>query len=473
MKRGMPAFLRNQVSVMSYLEENKSIVRVRLGKRQLGTWEGLHPQWWRTSNNINLQISIFGRRSAYSLRAVRRIMGGVKLQLSQPGHIAQEILEAKWMGSAADDSAPEVNMRLLLDSWIKSEFHGSIIVSCVQRTDLAKSLSGSFVRTIFRHRGATFLALACDMDDSNCDPDSGLAQALIWLSQLQRDKLFAREVPAIHILTLLYCSAALYNRAMRLNPKRVRVQVWEHDRSASETLTVRRAPRPSPLVENRDYRWPALGPFHWSPLLQRIFELAPGAIRRYPRFQEYDSLRLAGLEFAQAFGPNRERICFGIGFPKQELTDESFPDLAALVDEILFYRRADSPEPFHPYYRAQSERWLESLILDHAPYLFPELIPECIYSQIPVYLGKDPGRVDILGLDERGCLIVMELKVVPDPDLPLQALDYWARVLRHNRNGDFERRGYFPGIRLTRSYPKIYLVSPIFSYHDTTEQILR
>jgi hypothetical protein len=57
--------------------------------------------------------------------------------------------------------------------------------------------------------------------------------------------------------------------------------------------------------------------------------------------------------------------------------------------------------------------------------------------------------------------------------MPVQALDYWGRVVQHNNNGDFERRGYFSEVRLNRHYPKIYLVSPIFSYHDSTELLLR
>ncbi len=67
----------------------------------------------------------------------------------------------------------------------------------------------------------------------------------------------------------------------------------------------------------------------------------------------------------------------------------------------------------------------------------------------------------------------MELKVSADPDLPVQALDYWGRVLQHNNNGDFERRGYFSEIRLNRQRPRIYLISPVFSFHDSTELLLR
>jgi hypothetical protein len=81
--------------------------------------------------------------------------------------------------------------------------------------------------------------------------------------------------------------------------------------------------------------------------------------------------------------------------------------------------------------------------------------------------------VDILGIDREGTLVMMELKAFEDPDLPLQALDYWGRVILHNIRGDFERRGYFSENRLSRRRPKIYLVSPVFSFHDSTERLLR
>jgi hypothetical protein len=143
------------------------------------------------------------------------------------------------------------------------------------------------------------------------------------------------------------------------------------------------------------------------------------------------------------------------------------------VEEILYYRRPDSPAPDHPYYRMQAERWLECLLLNDVAFLFPELVPGSVYPQIPVYLGKVPGRVDILGVDRKGNLVVMELKVSEDPDMPLQSLDYWGRVIVHNLAGDFEKRGYFAGLRLSRARPKIYLVSPVFSFHDSLERLLR
>ena len=47
------------------------------------------------------------------------------------------------------------------------------------------------------------------------------------------------------------------------------------------------------------------------------------------------------------------------------------------------------------------------------------------------------------------------------------------RTVKTNENGDFEKRGYFSEIPLRRANPKLFLVAPVFSFHDSTEQILR
>ena len=286
-------------------------------------------------------------------------------------------------------------------------------------------------------------------------------------------KMLPKHISTVFILVPDGFSPVLVHRCRYLNRKRIRTEVWEYDDKGADSPEIRRAAEPPAPKEDRDYRWPVLGPFRWSPLLERVLNLAPDLIRRYPRFQDYDSLRLWGLEFAQVMGQERDRVCFGIGPQRTELTEANFASLESLVREILFYRRPDSPDVLHPYYRLQAERWMESLILEDVARLFPEMAPESVYSQIPAYLGKDPGRIDILGADRQGTLVVMELKVHPDPDLPLQALDYWGRVIQHSRSGDFARRGYFSEVRLNRQRPRIYLVAPVFSFHDSTEKLLR
>ena len=345
------------------------------------------------------------------------------------------------------------------------------ILRSSKRSDLARSLSGSFLRVTFRHRGKDFLLIAADIEIGE-ESRLAISQALLWLAALtakSRPAIF----PIVHILVPSGTSDVLVHRCQYLNNNRAKVTVWEYQKGNTDLPEIRRAAAPRVPEEDKDFRWPVLGPFRWSSLFEKVLDLAPDLIRRYPRFRDYDSLRLWGLEFAQVMGVERDRIFFGVGPARTELADDNFECLRALIREILYFRRADSPDTQHPYYRLQAERWLESLVLDDIPRLFPELAPESVYSQIPVYLGKDPGRIDILGADRAGTLVVMELKVTEDPDLPVQALDYWGRVIQHRNHGDFERRGYFSEVRLNRQLPRIYLVAPVFSFHDSTEVLLR
>jgi hypothetical protein len=375
-----------------------------------------------------------------------------------------------WQQPAPDSANPR-HLWKMVRKWLALRYPVHRVVRATRRADLARTLSGSFLRVLFQHGGKNRMLIAADAASAEEMP-LALGQALLWLSILD-EKRKLTPAPTLYFLAPSGTSAVLAHRCQLLRKNRLKSEIWEYCDQIPGSPEFRRAPAPPAPEENKDFRWPVLGPFRWSSRLERVLDLAPSLIRRYPRFQDYDSLRIWGLEFAQVTGSERDRIFFGIGNQRTELKEDNFESLRSLVEEILFYRRPDTPDTRHPYYRLQAERWLEALVLEDIPHLFPEMAAESVYSQIPVYLGKDSGRVDILGADRNGTLVVIELKVAADPDLPIQALDYWGRVIQHNENGDFERRGYFSEVRLTRQRPRICLVAPVFSFHDTTELLLR
>ena len=57
--------------------------------------------------------------------------------------------------------------------------------------------------------------------------------------------------------------------------------------------------------------------------------------------------------------------------------------------------------------------------------------------------------------------------------LPLQGLDYWARVLWHHSRGEFQQYGYFPGLQLSPRPPLLFLVAPSLRVHPATDTVLR
>ena len=79
----------------------------------------------------------------------------------------------------------------------------------------------------------------------------------------------------------------------------------------------------------------------------------------------------------------------------------------------------------------------------------------------------------MLAAGSDGRLAVIEVKASEDIHLPLQALDYWARVKWHLEQGEFAAKRYFPGQMIRQVPPRMLLVAPALHFHPTTETILR
>jgi hypothetical protein len=96
-----------------------------------------------------------------------------------------------------------------------------------------------------------------------------------------------------------------------------------------------------------------------------------------------------------------------------------------------------------------------------------------VYSQVPAFSAADRAMIDVLTLTRDGRLAVVELKADEDIHLPLQGLDYWARVQWHHGRGEFLRFGYFSGRALSEDSPLLSLVAPALHVHPSTDIILR
>jgi hypothetical protein len=143
------------------------------------------------------------------------------------------------------------------------------------------------------------------------------------------------------------------------------------------------------------------------------------------------------------------------------------------LEDLRRFRQPDPPDPRHPLYRAQAERWLESMILEDPARIEPRLDPRFVYSQVPAFSFTDRAVLDLLGATRDGRLVILELKVDEDLQLLPQALDYWLRVRWHREKGDLESLGYFPGLPLSDRLPLLYLVAPGLRFHPATDTLLR
>lgn len=142
------------------------------------------------------------------------------------------------------------------------------------------------------------------------------------------------------------------------------------------------------------------------------------------------------------------------------------------LELVKSLRRFPSPDPQHPYFRLQPERWLESLILKDHRCVNPRFSQE-VYSQVPTYVEGERKVLDLLTVTTEGRLAVLEIKLEKDLGLIFQALDYWERVDTHLQRGDFPGSGYFRHLTLRRQSPLLYLICPLFEFHPILPLVRR
>jgi hypothetical protein len=181
------------------------------------------------------------------------------------------------------------------------------------------------------------------------------------------------------------------------------------------------------------------------------------------------SLRVRGLEFARCV--NGE-VRFGL-HTRRVARERNGPDIERLAAEIASMRHPEAPAAAGGLACAVPERWLEGCIRAALPVIDAGLLPEPVYGQAPTVSGGERGIIDLLAAGLDGRLTVVEVKASEDIHLPLQALDYWARVKTHLEAGDFGRCSYFQGVPINTRAPRLLLVAPALQFHPTTETILR
>jgi hypothetical protein len=115
---------------------------------------------------------------------------------------------------------------------------------------------------------------------------------------------------------------------------------------------------------------------------------------------------------------------------------------------------------------------MQSLVTSDLTRIAINLDPEHVYEQVLARAGRQHGVLDLLAVTRTKRLAIIELKAAENPDLPLQAAEYWTRIRRHRLHGDLARYGFFPGIELQAAPPILYLVAPELRFHPTTSTIL-
>jgi hypothetical protein len=358
-------------------------------------------------------------------------------------------------------------------SMLERQYRGWRFERVSNRSDREHSFSAWYTRGLASQGRSAWAFLGLGEAEGIAAADGVLAFGLIWLDSLRIhfDRLV---IPQLKLFLPPAAISLAANRAACLAPMAVEVEIFEWRPGQS-------SPTPVDLKDYGNIATRLVERHQVESLIANHQSLLHDLLG--PLFAEVDivpdsagtslSLRIAGLEVARVEGQLSPRVYFGLEGSFRRLDESRHDEFRNFLLQVRAIRRAGSADPQHDFYRLQSERWLESVLLKDITRLDPALSPTHVYQQVPAFKGTDRGVIDLLAVTGSGRLAVVELKVHEEINLPVQGLDYWLRVKWLQDRNQLQEFGYFPGHALSRDAPLLYLVSPAFRFHSTTEKILR
>jgi len=358
--------------------------------------------------------------------------------------------------------------RARLAEMLVRQFPDEKISSLTSAPDLEHSLSGNYVRgsAITRTRAIAIMAAAPGESSATCD--ALLTFGLIWLDRL-RSRKSRKPIGGLRLFFPEGSGSVIAHRLQAISPS-ISVELYEYDPARRQTRLV--DPQDcgnieSWLVPRREFE-AALRVAQDA--VESIRRLNPAAITAEPIPGTSEvALRFRGLLFARC-GPGG--TFFGTD-SEQPLTSASRPEFERLMRALELRRSPVADSPQHPLYRAQAERWLESLVAADAARIDARIDPRFLYPQVPAISPGDRGIIDLLGITRDAMLVILELKAGEDVQLVMQAVDYWLRVRHHQAQGDFARYGYFPGVNISPQPPLVFLVAPSLRFHPAADILVR
>ena len=358
---------------------------------------------------------------------------------------------------------------------LAEQFPDAAIGPLTASPDLEHSLSGVYVRGRMHEGSREWAVIAVAPGETAAAVEGVLTSGILWLD-CARSRALTRGVEGLRVFVPEGSSVRLLELSSALSSS-ARVEVFEfRDRcnrvqkmAASDEGNVRCWLTPkrevdAALAEARE----AIAGIH--ALALHLPPAGDGIGLRFIAASNEVAICFRGLEFARW---SRDGIAFGLGDRRERLADESEPALDRLVRQLDLYRHSLATKTNYSLYRSAPEQWMETLVLEDPTRIDAQLDPAFLYSQLAALGAGERGVIDLLGVTRRGRLAVIELKATENMQLPMQAVEYWLRVRRHQRNGDFERYGYFAGKQLDAKPPLVYLVAPALRFHPSADTVLK
>jgi hypothetical protein len=331
--------------------------------------------------------------------------------------------------------------------------------------------TGRFAQIVIEDFRGRQIAVVADVSAS-LTPEILISTSVLWLEKLSNRKKNAIESIRVLAEKKLAKDLSKLHALLRENWKN-KIKIFEISREGakaqSEELKEIPALSMSDLWRGKASKIQTIENLESSETARKIIEFAPSEIDCvFSRNGE--TLRFSGLPFARVRKISGvEKTWFGVEAKKRILDEKTFDEFVKLIDEIKAYRRFDSANKQHAFYRLAPESWLEAILRKNIKLLDANLILSPLYNQF----RAERDKIDLLALRKDNRLVVIELKVAPDRAGVFQAADYWRKIELQRRTGNLQKAKIFGDAEIADAPALCYLVAPTLSFHKDSKFLAR
>jgi hypothetical protein len=427
-------------------------------------------QFWSSERNIVRRV-LDAEVKTTTLRLQVQRMGQ-----SKPTHI--DICRDRDQRTPQQRRAARLAYEPRLRRVLERNFPGWTVGRLTTSMDLERSFGPAYLRGSMRLGQRALAVVGVNDEETQATIDGALTCGILWLDECRMARRERRVVEGLVLVVPKGASTLTAQRMAHLHPTAAKWHLNEFDQREDTLVRLEIGDRgnlETRLVQALDEKQVQE---RFAGSIEKIRGILP-QVEIVPLSPAAISFRRCGLEFAQgrvAHDPRNfkagEEIVFGMGAEERVLDSRNEADFANLVKLAASVRHKDGPKN-HSLWRMHPERWLEALAAEKIAALDSRLRTDCVYRQVPAFSAADRAMIDILAATGDGRLAVIELKADEDIHLPLQGVDYWARVAWHQSRGEFTKFGYFPGREISAEKPLLLLVAPALHVHPATDAILR
>lgn len=457
-------------------EDGRLLFDLRLARCSVSAERGrclLH-LWSDERNLVRTVIGLQPRRNMLRLETLR--FGQSKPQM------LTLVPDQDFRTPLAKDTARRHFLRKLEEA-LRAEFPEWSAEGFRSAMDLEHSFGPAYARGVLRRGQSAWAVLGVGPEEPAAVIEGALTLGILWLAYCREHSAGKRVIQGLRLIVPEGNAAATRARMAWMDPEAAQWELFElNARTGRLTACV--------VAKDGNLSLQLLHALDTQAILERsagtvaqLREMLPPELDAQAEIRAKSPTEIAfslhGLEYARilhGLAPGsftrRDDIVFGAG-PSETALDEVTEDLFRDLMDRLVQSRDPAAKVRDALYRLQPERWLESVLRRDLSVLDPLLRDAPVYSQVPAFASASRGVLDLLTVNRKGRLVVLEIKADDDLHLPLQALDYWERVRVLHRDGSLTRHGYFPGVELAPEDPLLVLVAPALHVHPANETVLR